>query len=82
MCRSNCSAPIPPKNPWGQRQIVCDKKGGAQEKAVISNSETKKNQPQGVGQGIEGPPRVDRIIQHYSAIFDNIRHYSTTFNII
>ena len=27
MRRSNCSAPIPPGHPWGQRKYACDKKG-------------------------------------------------------
>ena len=27
MRRSNCSAPIPHGQPWGQRKNVCDKKG-------------------------------------------------------
>ena len=35
MRRSNCSAPITPGQPRGQRKYACDKKGGALEKSVM-----------------------------------------------
>ena len=35
MRRSNCSAPIPPGQPRGQRKYACDKKGGALENEGI-----------------------------------------------
>ena len=39
LCQSNCSGPIPtpnptPRKPRGQRENVCDKKGGALQKRV------------------------------------------------
>ena len=34
MRRSNCSAPIPPRQPRGQRKICMIKKGGALENEV------------------------------------------------